>query len=122
MTDKEIMKAAIDIAVKNGYKDPVPWKHIGDTVSDLHKYWLFVNHDFAKAFWGEDETESTLWKIYQPLEEGELVVYVGTYVLKWKEEEEPTVGFSQAELPAWQHHLQQMVLEKDPIQYLKKFL
>lgn len=31
-------------------------------------------------------------------------------------------GFIHGEVSPWQHHLQQMVLEKDPIKYLEKFI
>ncbi len=53
---------------------------------------FLFSHSFAKAFWGEEET----WHFYAEAVE--------------------TV------LPAWQYHLQQMVLEEEPLKYLEKFL
>jgi len=38
-----------------------------------------------------------LFKIVEPLEEGDEVTYVGVYVLKWyRSPQEPTVGFTPA--------------------------
>lgn len=149
MTDKEILQKALDKAIENGWtgytiggadkvtnafvlseeakllKIALHWTCDGDetnyTTQELAGY-IILLQSFAKAFWGEDLEEGPLWKIYQPPKAGDLVVYVGTYVLKWGEEAEPTVGFVQADLPAWQHHLQQMVLEENPIKYLEQFL
>jgi hypothetical protein len=54
---------------------------------------IIFTHDFAKAFWGENFS-------------GEEVV---------------NMTFS-GDLKRWQYHLQQMILEEEPLQYLKQFL
>ena len=51
-------------------------------------------HDFAKAFWGEK------WDYFDGYDKG---------------------GVLFAER-LWQHHLQIMVLEKEPLKYLEKYL
>ena len=67
-------------------------------------FWILTNNDFyfAKAFWGEKdfyhlEGQSTI--------DGQ----------DWNDE-------IKIAIPIWQYHLQQMVLEKDPIKYLEQFL
>lgn len=99
MTNQEILKKAIEKAVKSGYtcgsdmhygqKDCVTF--LTEDYERPDEYKIIFSHDFAKAFWGED------------------------CVLC------PTRAHSTHE-PAWQYHLQQMVLEENPIQYLEKFL
>lgn len=54
---------------------------------------IIFNHDFAKAFWGEKRT----W--YDPNTDEVDVVNEG-----------------------WQYHLQQMVLEEEPVKYLEAYL
>ena len=95
MTNEQILKKAIEKAVKNGY--PIGGqqlmsfnaRNMGKTTSYV---WmikgLIFSHDFAKAFWGE--------KLIQDRDD-----YYS---------------------PAWEVHLQQMVLEKDLIKYLEKFI
>lgn len=53
-------------------------------------------HDFAKEFWGEEYISQPIYS------DGEIVNDIGA--------------------PAWQYHLQQMVLEENPLKYLEKFL
>lgn len=110
MTDQEILQKAIEKAVKNG------WDYDGarfDTVKGLHHPNLYefyehqesstmsrtlafqeviFSHPFAKAFW-KDTHEAT---------------YTDKYERAISED--------------WQYHLQQMVLEENPIKYLEKFL
>lgn len=60
---------------------------------EYHNYYSVIfDIDFAKAFWGED-----------------LMVRGEDY--KWAEA-----------IPKWKYHLQEMVLVKPPIDYIKKFL
>lgn len=142
----QVLRPALDKAIKNGWYDEFPSFERGKHCTKKAKSYvisgfrltiafsggygrvlpfmdmIIFDHSFAKAFWGEEPKESTLWHIFNPPIEGIPVTYVGTYVLKWKEEDQPTVAFAPAELPAWQHHLQQMVREKNPVQYLKQFI
>lgn len=98
MTTEEILKRAIEKAVNNGYR------YTFDEVTEFKagRYnGIIFSHEFAKAFWGEEEIE---WEVHcEPLDRG-----YDCY--------EPTHA------PAWRYHLQQMVLEEDKIRYLEKFL
>lgn len=57
---------------------------------------LIFNHDFAKAFWGEEGIKEVIYD------------EDGNKGGKW--------------IIAWKYRLQQMVLEKEPLRYLEKFL
>jgi len=94
MSNEQILKKAIDKAVKNGWTDN---KGLTDKCielfSDMEAYHSIIfSHDFAKAFWGED--------------------IIGNAAM----------FFNGTDKPAWQYHLQQMVLEEQPLKYLEKFL
>jgi len=90
MTNEQILKKAIEKALNNGWcKENISFNPRNGA------YAMIFSHDFAKAFWGEKEINTT----YQ-------------YVGNWQD----------VFLPAWQYHLQLMVLEKDPIKYLEKFI
>lgn len=103
MTDIEVLRVAMEKAIKNGYKEPFVFGMGSDFA--LNKFILFklyFNHDFAKAFWGEDI----------PTEDAERYSLDIHY-------------YSSGEsffLNNWQYHLSKMVLEKDPIDYLRKFI
>ena len=120
MEDKEVLQKAIEIAtVKNGsfqyvsvfneeietsignnqmpivcYNFPEFKKSI-----ECSKEKLIFSHDFAKAFWGEGYDDEIT----------EMVVFPTGH-----EEEEYVIK--------WMYHLQQMVLEENPIDYLRKFI
>lgn len=96
MSNQEILTKAIDKANKNGWlwncknQEQFPdheWLASYLLIGKNGEYQAIFDHDFAKAFWGDQIQDST----------GLL-------------------------LPAWQYHLQQMVLETNPIEYLAKFL
>jgi hypothetical protein len=77
-----------------------------DEVTADHKpyevLWGFLfHHEFAKAFWGEEMDEPTN------------ILLVDSSNTKFYNEYKPY---------AWQYHLQQMVLEENPIDYLRKFI
>ncbi len=63
---------------------------------------LIFSHDFTKAFWGET-----------------LMCSCGHIIDR---EDGQRACAMHHELYAWQYHLQQIVLEEDPIGYLKQFL
>lgn len=107
MKREEILKKAIEKAHKNGWN----WEFVKMTdtgievtdglisvstgVSDI-----IFSHNFAKAFWGEgmsDFRREPLHEHYRGM--GRVV-----------------------RLYDWQFHLQQMVLEEDPIKYLEQFI
>jgi len=107
MKDREILKKAIE---KCGWKFPeiknvneeiqepvIIWKGIDkfivEWLFDESYYQIIFSHDFAKEFWGEEE-------VYEYIED------TGEVFCK----------------EAWKFHLQQMILEKEPLKYLEKFL
>ena len=101
MTHEQILKKAIEKAVKNGLfipqADNVLISNFARTYGKrtVYGWWtasVIFSHDFAKAFWGIEEIDLSL----PPL----LV----------------------ASLPAWDYHLKIMVSEKDPVKYLEQFL
>ena len=103
MKKETILKKAISQAVKNGYNPNVPalnmWIMDGEIDFEMifqdncnEFYAIIFSHDFAKAFWGEEETIDD--------RDSEYMCY----------------------LPAWQIHLSKMVLEEDPIKYLEQFI
>jgi len=110
MTNEEILRKAIRKAHKNGWKgwSFFPFKQY------VEQYRLafmipkiIFNHDFAKSFWGEE--------MYYHFIEG-----------KWDEicskEEVGEEKEWEWWKVSWQHHLQTMVLEPEPLKYLEKFL
>uniref|UniRef100_A0A6M3KBD9 Uncharacterized protein n=2 Tax=viral metagenome TaxID=1070528 RepID=A0A6M3KBD9_9ZZZZ len=94
MTNEQILKKAIEKAVKNGWKNgAILLELINDgkkyDVDAVSKARVIFSHDFAKAFFPK----------------------VGCVNPK----DETTHNF-------WQYHLQQMVLCEEPLKYLEKFL
>ncbi len=119
MTNEQILKKAIEKAIKNG------WNGF-DTVIDVKKFtkeiWItaidyllkeysvsdiIFSHDFAEAIWGDKEIIQYFDNQKEELISGEN--YPGGNVYWWI-------------IPAWQYYLQKMVLEKEPLKYLEKFL
>lgn len=102
MTGKEILKKSIKKAVNKGYK---PVENLGNALFDATCHMLIIkdlyhsiifSHGFAKAFWGNE-------LIFDQLDNRHDNLYF-------------------EDLPIFQYHLQQMVLEKEPLKYLEKFL
>ena len=95
MTNEQILKKAIEKAVKNGYDFQINLKLINDMSlwRDIVKENLFpiiFSNSFAKAFWG----------------------YGDIACLCWCGETDHM----------WQAHIQQMVVEEDRLKYIEKFL
>ena len=96
MTNEQILKKAIEKAVKNGWEG---WKefypafpkkveqHKIDKFIYVQKERIIFSYDFAKAFWGKKRKMMDKIRFYE-----------------------------------WEYQLQTMVLEKDPIKYLKQFI
>jgi hypothetical protein len=53
MTDSEILKKAVEKAVKNGFKEEIECEASSYYSEDPCVYTNIFSHDFAKAFWGE---------------------------------------------------------------------
>lgn len=109
MTDKEILEKSITRA--RGYKySCIVFPDI--MMLDNNYYRLIFSHDFAKAFWGEEK--------YKHWCEGYSEEVVENIPEKYKN---CKLGENwKVYQPIWKYHLQQMVLEKEPLKYLKKFL
>lgn len=105
MKQEEILKKVIEKAENNGwdssqYIPAFPSKLIKpekfNKVLLSQKEKIIFSHNFAKAFFGDKGT-------------GALINYPGL-------DSEPI------EVKEWHLHLQMMILEKDPIEYLEKFI
>lgn len=109
MTNVQILKKAIEKAVKNGYSSKEEWglwlkifglEYLTYRIDyDLPVYSSIIfSHGFAKAFWGN----------------------------KWEDDDVMTVTLSEMMeiegVKPWQYHLKKMILKKDKLQYIKKFL
>ncbi len=116
MNNQEILQKAMRRARKNGYNKQMERRLAKENgiditiepgeglVSSVEKYsiptrLMVLSHDFAKAFWPGKR----------------LIQVTDAYLDDINEIDGGT-------LHEWQFHLQQMVLEEDPIKYLKQFL
>jgi len=114
MTSKQILKKAIEKAVKNGWKmarkrvdyNTLGWKI---DIKDKGYYVIIFSNDFAKAFWGEGEL---LREVVYP--EVKIVTETASATHGWYTLLLPEV--------AWEYHLQRMILEEKPLKYIEKFL
>ena len=103
LTNEQILKKAIKKAIKNGWKVGA-YSFATQFALDEYKkdqrsqYFIIFSHDFAKAFFGIHK----------------VMFDTGEKILR--------KGLEGVSLPAWEYHLPDMVLEKDPIKYLEKFL
>jgi len=118
MTNKEILYNAIIKAEDNGYKGHLKFLPVitGGSLDNYDKFCMTVFHghqleiiysvDFAKAFWGEDRL---------------------CYICKKSNTEGHSIycskrAYSDVDLISWEYHLSKMVLEKEPLKYMEKFL
>lgn len=98
MNNENILKKAIEKAIKNGWEEGK--EIILDDILRMPDYYtswdviatIIFSHSFAKAFWGEETIEHQVVRGYN------------------------------VDVPIWELELQQMVLEKEPLRYLEKFL
>ena len=114
MNDKQILKKAIEKAEENGFnfdkrylETLMPYKL--DFVSWLYKsgfyYYFIFSHDFAKAIWGKKKVESGY---------NRFIAHMGDTIEESR--------FELRYIPAFEYHLQQMVLSKKPLKYIEKNL
>ena len=111
MNREEILEKAIKKALNNGWRPSYYKSEILDALFDdeidkiamgiivdhfiIHPMDVF-RHDFAKAFFVEDEIE--LWDV---------------------DDNDERIDFT---VVSWEYHIQKMVLEEDPLEYLDYFL
>lgn len=126
MSNEEILKLSIKKAVNNGWT--IPSKNYLDLIQDkdkisektweaifdmmirenrFQKFWF--SHDFAKSFWGDYPERYMYYVSDMP----------GIKEFAWKNRAEIREGTT---IPYWKYNLSLMVLEEDPIKYLKQFL
>ena len=62
MTNEQILKKAIEKAVRGGWKELDTFNEVSESIKLKATKWYFPNyyqlifsHDFAKAFWGEEK-------------------------------------------------------------------
>lgn len=115
MNDKQILKRCIQKAESNGYICPIAFydkagtEFDNDGTIDNGEWYedkltysiqqIIFSHEFAKAFWGEAK--------YCKCSDDYLIGGGKCHC-------ETNQG--------WEYHLQQIVLEKEPLKYLEKFL
>lgn len=143
MTEEKILQEAMKKAIKNGFKGTFFYNTKQRNEGDLYyaknhemcnsgimtdRYRLvYFSHDFAKAFWGNCKTSKEhhpclaidadkIPKDIKPLEFLEVMKKNGKLITKFLKDDGIAI------IPCWHHHLQQMVLEENPIQYLSKFI
>jgi hypothetical protein len=139
MTNEEILKKAIDKAIKNGWMEDmvddfnvVPYGNATlvvkivytedddtDTLS-LDAFTIIFSHDFAKAFWPEEKERCFVCpkcKYTKSYSKNDDWLFCPNDGRKLK-----TEWVASEYGQAWQYHLQQMVLEEDPVKYLEKFI
>ena len=118
MSDKDILTKAMANAKRNGFDldddffAEIPVEEWLQDGQDLY-YSLIFDHNFAKAFWGEE-------KFYEFQDQGEEVELDLT--------DDKThidilaISLDKIQVPAWQYHLMQMAVRKKPLKYLEKFI
>ena len=102
MTNEQILKKALDKAMENSKNYKIDDSE--DRVIAIEIRGILFDPSFAKAFWGKEKIHLDSCKLgcdsYCDVEHNNCENFV--YGWKW--------------------HLQQMVLEKEPLKYIKKFL
>lgn len=113
-----VLERAIRVAIENGWKwqnfegpgyfpsylkEPLLVRHIAVTMNDMRLEHLIYNQQFAKALFGSEFKPYTIcW-----------------YKLEGEHMKDPDDFVAQHHYtPAWQYHLQQMVISPDPIKYI----
>lgn len=109
MTDKEILQKAMEkVNIPGGF-------YIAGGVLDhlesyrleyKEHYCIIFNHDFAKAFFGEKDKFCKYCMIK---------IEIGAMHYS-------NCPYKSINIDYWQYHLQQMILEKEPLKYIEKFL
>ena len=104
MTDKKILSNAIDKAIDNGYITPYSQIAMDTLLDSRGLFAIIFSHSFAKAFWGN--------------------LPLMCYACKREHDDlsDCDAGMYCSRIYHWQYHLQQMVLEKEPLKCLEQFL
>lgn len=131
MKPEDILKKAIEKAVKNGYKfrydldDEDGKKAFEVTVEnwcnicDQSMNAVLFDHQFAKAFWGDEEILNEDCVDVSDLKGG---WETGEWFNRLDDSINLDGWFSYVELPQWQYHLMKLAISEDRLQYISKFL
>ena len=159
MTNKEILKKAVEKAIEGKWLEIKELKkayftedednfqihyiaHYGEyTFENFNPYKLIFSHDFAKAFWGDEEGENEIDFIHvkpkgdssftskmlnqdflKHFSEEKLKLLLDKKSHKFGEHTYLGAITYYKHKEGWQYHLQQMVLEKEPLKYIERFL
>ena len=123
MTNEKIFKKAIEKATKNGF--------IGklmnyEYIKSHNKYFSYIfGHDFAKAFWGKEKLHKCGGNILVTkfFAGGEETSNKYCEICdKGFDDQAERVFYEEDLIESYKFHLQQMVLEEDPIKYLEQFI
>lgn len=110
MTDTQTLTKAVELAKSQGWNTEVLWDEYYDgfVIPDGDGDYNFISSseiifdkDFAKALWGEEEVDS-----------GDDLKKKGIDIIN-------NYRAKSIKKHGWQHHLQQMVVADDPIEYLR---
>ena len=127
MSNEQLLKKIIEKAENNGFNFTQIWSGLADDYSyeiyttddenivfniaqqawTVSFFTLFFNHNFAKAYFGIRRVS-----LQFNSKKG------GYYYKYWSEE----FGKEHGLKPAWEYFLQELVLEKNHLKYLKQFL
>jgi hypothetical protein len=102
----------------------------GDYLSfRLNLIQYIFSHEFAKAFWGKDkyvgfdESRGAMTDYNSITKEEKLILFTLDEIKNNGDEKLINrLDTYRSYQPLWQYHLQQMVLEENPLKYLEKFL
>ena len=119
MTKIEILRKVVEKAEENKtntkcFSSWFDYYNEVDITCNQH-FKIIFSQDFAKAFWGN--------KICKNLCPCNLEYMVGKFTYEYNEEYDNNVHRRYGQpMMDWEYHLQQIVLEKEPLKYLEKFL
>ena len=103
MTDKEILRKAVIKAQQKDYRLPsagIAWDLMEGSdlkIDPTIISYIIFSHDFAKAIWGEKAKQEQIMRYCDMIINDENII-------------------------RWKYYLKKMVLEKEPLKYLEKFI
>jgi len=113
--NQEILKEAIEKAMKGGYYSKFSERYVLSECMMYHRYYAIIfDHNFAKTFWGNERIECAKCGSRRLV-----VVFGGNNPHCCKKCGEYMQG---KKYKGWKYHLQTMVLKKEPLKYIEKFI
>jgi hypothetical protein len=112
MIDSDTLQRAIDKAMACGWQ--------GSPVDEAYYYEIIFSHSFAKSFFGVQEVLSGTGRTFDEYSENaRQLQQMSPKTIRADWDYWRTNGMV---ITAWQYHLQKMVLEEEPLNYLERFL